>query len=263
MSLSTAKLYRYHVKNLHAVDSAFSHNKRLAHEAIARNELGTLKSLTSIQTLLLGVYGEARLSKLLYELSGFSPDERIAVKQGGALIERWSKAIDIAFCKHYAVLMPALTTSLPFTARARYLELRRMLETDLAPAFELRNKIAHGQWEWPFVSNKDELSMKHIQQLKTENMLKLQFKRRLIGALADLIHDLVISVATFERDFDARYKHIEDIRRDITTRSYTKWSTQLIEKYKKGQNLRSAQSSMKEENHRYGWLRRLFGIRAS
>ena len=73
-----------------------------------------------------------------------------------------------------------------------------------------------------------------FKQLKFENLPSLQYKHSLISSIAEIIHDLIVSVATFERDFDIHYKHITTTRNNLKNRKYSEYANKLIEKRKRG-----------------------------
>lgn len=71
--------------------------------------------------------------------------------------------------------------------------------------------------------------------LRQENLLTLKFKAAMIESLCACIHDIVVSKPTFERDFDAHLRHIEQLRTDVQRRDYSTWERQLADKYVRGQ----------------------------
>jgi hypothetical protein len=150
-------------------------------------------------------------------------------------LENWQKAVETAFRKQYKVPSAQLTEStLPFTAFARYSVVSDILDKDLRSVIEIRNKLAHGQWIYPLNSNGTDVEADKFKLLKLENLPALQYKLSLISSIADIIHDLVISLATFERDFDNHYKIITTTRNNLKNRKYSEYVTKLIEKRKKG-----------------------------
>jgi hypothetical protein len=94
------ELYKYYVANLRKVDKAFRVTARLLRASIAREESSVTEVLTTSQTLLLGVWSEARLAKLLYEKNGFSHNERRRVNSAESLLEKWQATVEIGFRKH-------------------------------------------------------------------------------------------------------------------------------------------------------------------
>ena len=70
--------------------------------------------------------------------------------------------------------------------------------------------------------------------LRIENLLSLQFKKKLITSLSAAINDLVVSKPTFERDFDNHYRLIIQTRRNLQNRDYMDYDTDMRQKYQRG-----------------------------
>ena len=104
----------------------------------------------------------------------------------------------------------------------------------MRPIIELRNKLAHGQWVYPLNSDGDDVSADLYNTLRQENLLSLQFKRKIIHHITDIIHDLVVSKATFERDFDDHFDRLLGTKRNLKTRTYNKYVAKQQEKFARG-----------------------------
>ena len=85
----------------------------------------------------------------------------------------------------------------------------------------------------------------------------------MINYLANLIHDLVVSPATFERDFDKHYKGVIQYQNFIAKKSYSKYVNQIVSSYENGQ-LKKADNLKKkirkeylQEIHRLGFIDKL------
>lgn len=235
MAATDKKLYRFHVTNIHSIEIALKHSALVARNAIAEQNKPAIKSFVSLNAFLLGAWAENRLRKLLYENNGFNAVERTTILSQSAKIDQWIKLIELAFRKHYNIPQAPLNDiNLPFTANARYIVLLDILDKDLRSLIEIRNKLAHGQWVYPLNSDETDIEQGKYQLLNHENLLSLQYKKSLLISLSDIIHDLVVSLPTFERDFDKNYKRITSTRSNLVKRSYVKYSQQLIEKRARG-----------------------------
>jgi hypothetical protein len=240
MAATDKKLYRFHVTNIHSIEIALNHSALAARSAIAENNKPAIKSFVSLNALLLGAWAENRLRKLLYENNGLSAAERELVTGQPTQLDQWLKVIEVAFRKHYNIPNAPLNDSnLPFSANARYSVLKEILERDLRSVIEIRNKLAHGQWVYPLNSDGTDIEDGKYQQLKNENLPSLQYKKSLLTSLADIVHDLVVSLPTFERDFDRNYKKITNTRSNLNNRSYEKYAAQLVAKRTRGIQLRN------------------------
>jgi hypothetical protein len=94
--------------------------------------------------------------------------------------------------------------------------------------------LAHGQWIYPFNNNNSDIEQKKYKYLLDENILHLQLKQQLVKELSLLIHDLVVSVDTFERDFEYHYQKLKQVQINIIKKSYDKYKQNLIDKYNRG-----------------------------
>jgi hypothetical protein len=150
-------------------------------------------------------------------------------------LDQWQKTIELAFRIHYHIPHANLdSTTLPFTSFAQYSSLSGLLSNELTILIEIRNKLAHGQWIYPFNSDNNCIEEGKYKLINRENLLSLQFKYHLINSLSDIIHDLVVSPLTFERDFNKHYRLIENARINLRNRKYEDYKRSLIEKRKRG-----------------------------
>lgn len=229
------KLYKWHVANTRSIEIAMKAAAISCRQAIAEENRPARQSFLSLYALLLGAWAENRLRKLLYEPSGLNDDERQDVVSQGSQYEAWRKVTEISYRKHYKVPYATLSDqTLPFSTFAQYIKLTEMLKTDLRSVIEMRNKLAHGQWVYPLNDQGSEVDTDKCRELRKENLLVVQFKRTMIGSLADIVHDLVASPMAYARDFDAHYRKIAQARRNLQTRNYDDYARQLIEKRQRG-----------------------------
>ncbi|MEO5858250.1 MAG: hypothetical protein ABIR33_04795 [Pyrinomonadaceae bacterium] len=99
---------------------------------------------------------------------------------------------------------------------------------------EIRNKLAHGQWAYPLTNDGDDFSTALRAAMESENLLSLQYKRKLISCILDIVHDVAVSPPTFERDFDSHYRQIVNVRRNLVTRHYSDYVSSLVSKKQRG-----------------------------
>jgi hypothetical protein len=229
------KLYQYHVSNLRSIEIAIKNTALSARKAIAEQNLHAIKSFVRLFSFLIGAWAETRLSKLLFEKNGIAVDDRNTVLSQPTQLERWHKFVEIAFRRKYAVpAAPLSDSTLPHAAYARYTSLVNILNTDLRSIIEIRNKLAHGQWVYPLNNEENDVETEKYNNLRQENLLGLQFKKDLLSNLAFIIHDLIVSLPTFERDFDLHYKQIIATKINLQKRSYEKYSEMMIAKRQRG-----------------------------
>ncbi len=226
------KIYRYHVENLREIELTISHISRLSRNTIAsRDPENSLRSLLRLYSFLIGAWAETRLKKLLNEERGFNEFDRNEIINTSTQIDQWKLTIEKAFRNHYGIRNAKLNNiSLGETTAARFEILNKVIFEDLKILIEIRNKLAHGQWIYPFNSEGTSIEQDKYQLINQENLQSLQFKYTLIKHLSDTVHDLVVSKATFERDFDIHFKQLNQVKINLKRKQYSDYENMLITK---------------------------------
>jgi len=238
------KLYQFHVANLREIDRAIERVARSLRAAVSQGDEIAVSSFMRLYALLLGAWAECRLRKLVYEPKGFDDPERGTICAENTQLKQWQKAVEVAFRRQYKVPKAPITAGvLPHSAHSRYEALSDTLAKDLGSIIELRNKLAHGQWVYPLNNDGDDVAQEQMDALRVENLLSLQFKKRLLESLSAAIHDLVVSRPTFERDFDNHFRLIVETRRNLQNRDYNTWAEGMRQKYQRGKAERSRRAN--------------------
>jgi hypothetical protein len=66
--------------------------------------------------------------------------------------------------------------------------------------------------------------------INKENIQSLQFKFSLLGHLADVVHELVVSPPTFVRDFEKHFQKLHQVQANLVTKKYATYKNSLVEK---------------------------------
>ncbi len=234
-------MFKQHQKNLKALELTIeriqSDIRRYISISDEKNEHleETIYSYTKILSHLISSWIEVRVLKLAYEENAFSSENITAILLAKEFKGKWETALNIAICKAYNLKSnTSIASQLPFTTRKRYEELMAIIEDELQISYQIRNRIAHGQWVIAFTNDLSKPSPDLTGRLKQENIVTLQLKYKLFKSLAQTIHDLAVSPKTFERDFDKNYKIIEDQRLNVHKRDYEKYKASFRKKYQRG-----------------------------
>src|SRR5579862_5895974 len=193
MPRNPSKIYLQHVANLRELEFAIGHTARIAKAAIAcRDPEQSLRSLLRLYSFLIGAWAECRLRKLLHEEFGFKDAEREAILSESTQLGQWKRTVDAAFRKHHRITKAPLDERVLGVAHAaRRAALHDVLDNELQILIEIRNKLAHGQWVYPFNNEGTAVEQQKYTLINKENLQSLQFKWSLVGHLADAVHDLV------------------------------------------------------------------------
>lgn len=246
MSQNMSKIYAHHVVNLQELEHALSHVSRLARSTIASNDpQQSLRSLLRLYAFLIGAWSECRLRKLLHEKFGFSEDERSAILKMSSQLDQWLATVDCAFRKHHKIPKAPLEEKVLGVAHAaRRAALHDVLNNELKIIIEIRNRLAHGQWVYPFNLEGTMVEQDKYKMINKENLQSLQFKLSLVRHLADTIHDLVISPSTFERDFESHFRKLFQVRTNLVTKDYKKYEKSLVERRQKARATKKSNNAL-------------------
>ena len=238
--LPKSTLYRAHVENLRSVKLGVDHSYRLLKRALAEGNDSASESLLRVYSLLAGAWAECRLRKLIYEGGGFNDVEIANIISQSSQHERWLAALDYGFARRYSATIPLTSRGIGKTAFLRYAVIKELVENEVRPLIETRNRLAHGQWVKPLNSDETGFSVDQFRALRGENALSAHYKLRIIEFLALIIHDLVVGQNAFERDFDENFERLENFQRDLVGKSYDEWRLMLVDKHRRGISRRAA-----------------------
>jgi hypothetical protein len=228
--IDRAKAHKYHNVNLQAIGSTLTQVALSAKLAIRQRRHKELSFHNKLYCLLLGAWAEVRLQKLLNDTGGFSKTDLKIINAEDKQFSKWRKCIEIAFQHKYQCALDKL----PKTASMRFDLIVKYMNDHLEPIIRIRNRLAHGQWIYVFNSDLTDIEQNALQYLNQQNILTLQFKMDLLDAIAKLIHDLVVSKPTFERDFDSHCRKIDSIESNIRSRSYKAYVQSLLKRQESG-----------------------------
>ena len=230
MSRNPSKLYSHHVDNLRELELALNHIARLSRVAIAsRDPQRSLQSLLRLYAFLLGAWAECRLLKLLHEEFGFISAERDGILAHDTQLSQWEATVELAFRKHHKLWKAELNDrTLGVTSNAPRKAIVEVLTDQVRAIIEIRNKLAHGQWKYPLTNDGTKVETEKYTAINKENLLSLQFKYKMLGHLADAVHDLVVSPKTFSRDFDEHFGRLQQAQINLARRSYASYEADLI-----------------------------------
>ncbi|MFF3122636.1 hypothetical protein ACFVRD_09745 [Streptomyces sp. NPDC057908] len=218
--------FRKHSQNLSALISGLRQAERMHKQVIRQGDAPAVAFSRRMHSLMVGMIAEARLRKIIYDPQGFNGRERKLIARSKSQIERWKAAVDFAFRRQYAVPMhlEIRDSSVDPTIISRYEIILDMLEDDLKPIIEGRNKTAHGQWVWELNNPETEFKGRAENPL---NYLAILRRGEMIDSLAEMVHILIVSEPAFQRDFDRLYGKVIATRRIIDGNDYPQFETKI------------------------------------
>lgn len=240
MTYQHSTFFPMRCENLRSIEQAVEHVKKVLKQSLAQSSKSEQETYHSLLVLMIAAWTEARLSKLLEEWNAFTPLELEVIKMQESHTDKWLRVIKLSFSKHYQVPEATLNeTTLGREVFKKYTFLREIIERDIKPITEIRNKIAHGEWMYFFNSKGTGLNAVNKALLDSENYLTLNFKQQMIQHFCSLIHDLATSKKTFERDFELNLKKLMDVKSRLKNHDFQVYVIKERQNYIYGQAARN------------------------
>ncbi|MFD8422680.1 hypothetical protein [Streptomyces sp. NPDC059668] len=169
---------------------------------------------------------EARLRKIIHDPQGFNERERKLIASSKSQIERWKSAVDFAFRRQYAVPvhLEIRDSGADPKVISRHAIITEMLDEDLKPIIEGRNKTAHGQWIWELNNLETQFKGRAADPM---NYLAISRRGEIIDDLAEIVHVLIVSEPAFQREFDRLYGKIGTTRCVIDGNDYPQFEATI------------------------------------
>lgn len=254
------KKFKYHQENVLALgeglDFVMDNIKSgiiQEHLAKSTDERKKAKRYVLIQSRILSgltvSWSEEIIKRLFYEPNAFL-EIQIQKLHDLNLQQKWEFALKVAFCNAYNVSNPnnqplcngidiENQTTISRTARDRFRHIMNLINDELLPAINIRNKVQHGEWIKAFSPpNSLSFSPNLTREINKESIIDLQTKINQFQAIYQLIHDIAAgrNTSTFERDFDRNYKRIESNRNLLRIRTVEKYKQDVVGRYERGIN---------------------------
>jgi hypothetical protein len=166
--------------------------------------------MTSTQMMLVAIKAESRLQKMMHTPGWLDAGQLEYVSKATSRHNAWQRLIETGFRSRYEkrTRKRSLEELLDHDPAARYVTMRGILDNDLKLVFEMRNKLAHGQWAYTFGAD-GKVSTDLMQRLKTVNTLALRFQDSIAEDLANATGDLLAPGAAFEKSFNDHFRKIQ------------------------------------------------------
>ena len=221
--------YHEHCENLRLIEGAISSVQRTLREYISKSDDKNSEIYTKILAYLINCWAEVRIIKLVYEKNAFTDSEITHIIGKKSLNDKWKRSLETAYRKSFQISSDTQIND------AKYSMLLDIIDNQLLPSAQIRNRLAHGQWRFAFTSNLQNINDGLTNDIKNDNILKIQLRHKIFKDLSQLVHDLAVSTPTFERDFNNHFRKIEEKKHQMNNRKYEAYVNTLVAKKIKGQ----------------------------
>lgn len=181
------EIFHWQTANVRKLDTAFKHVRRVLNSALLRNDPVLVEVQTKTLAFIYSCWTEAIFYKLIHTPHCFSLGEISQIKRqvkSGGISGGWQKAVQLSLRR-----MNATSGDVP----NRRQRIERLLRLYIEQPSQLRNRIAHGQWENAL--NSDGTDKNHALTAALKNIDFLEIERLRVGctALAAVVESLAES----------------------------------------------------------------------
>ncbi len=151
-------MYKKHCSNLRQINYSIKELENSIKYSIKTNSSIAITTYTNIHSFLTGAWIEVSLYKLVYEQQFNETDRRLILTNNSlSLEEKWKNTLNLSFSKafgidytKFGISSDNVKSKLSRTQQYWFEDLHEFIENDLNTVVKIRNKIAHGQWEFAF-----------------------------------------------------------------------------------------------------------------
>lgn len=131
-------------KNVASLEATRRKVNAQINDSLRRDDDFSLKIYTNLYLLVYSAWTEATLVKLVHTPFGFTTDEKKKILKDQDVLNKWKKCVNTAFSK-----FRDNGSEIPNKKK----KIHKLIEDYLKSQAQIRNKIAHGQWEYPLHKN--------------------------------------------------------------------------------------------------------------
>ena len=209
-------------KNLVILESARKKINMQINMALRKEDSHGLMIYTNIYLLIYTSWSEASLVKLVHTPFGFTESEKKKILKDRDVINKWTKCVNTAFSK-----FRKQGSEIPNKKR----KIKALINNYLKTQGQIRNKIAHGQWEYPLLSNNMSHDSDALVYLKSIDVIQIDTWFEIHKELIEIVRGLIDSRKhnNYKAHYNQYFIRLTNIESIINKRK--KWS--LEEKKKR------------------------------
>jgi len=184
------ELYVLQSKNVRKLKKVESNLVRTINNYLKKNDTFQVELNTKLYALVYCTLSEAQFIQIVNTPDGFLDTEIEKIKlekSKNGLIKAWELLFDMAFDK----VNVNWKSDIDLTARKN--ELQKIIDTYIKIPSELRNKIAHGQWDYALNRENTALNKIKTQELKSLTVVQIKIWSEIHQFLGLIVRDLIQS----------------------------------------------------------------------
>ncbi|MCU1125277.1 hypothetical protein JAK51_03355 [Stenotrophomonas maltophilia] len=190
-------VFQAQTANLRVLEQGWKHIKRGIHRDLLANNKASVELQTKVLALTYCAWSEVAFSKLVHTPHCFELDEIRQIKaagERGSIVSAWEKCVALALRK----IRSRNGNYVPNVKQ----ELSRLIKTYIETPSQLRNKVAHGQWQVALNNKNTALNTDLTGSLANLDLVKLDLLKKGCEGLCLIVEALVESPEkAFHRDY--------------------------------------------------------------
>lgn len=191
------QVFQAQTSNLRSLEQGWKHIKRGIHRDLLANNNTSVELQTKLLALVYCAWCEATFSKLIHTPHSFELDEIRQIKaagERGSIVTAWEKCVALALRK----VQSRNGNYVPNVKQ----ELHRLIKTYIEAPSQLRNKVAHGQWQVALNSKSTAHNPELTDSLAKLDLVKLDLLKEGCTGLCLIVEALIESPEkAFPRDY--------------------------------------------------------------
>ena len=191
------EVFQAQTANLRNLEQGWKHIKRGIHRDLLANNNASVELQTKLLALAYCAWSEAAFSKLIHTPHCFELDEIRQIKaagERGSVVTAWEKCVALALRK-------VQSRNGNYVPNVR-LELQRLIKSYIEAPSQIRNKVAHGQWQIALNSKNTAQNPELTASLAKLDLVKLDLLKEGCTGLCLIVEALIESPGkAFPRDY--------------------------------------------------------------
>jgi hypothetical protein len=240
-------LFRAIDDNVRRGTAAFTHTLRAAKRQVAEGRTAEVAITERLAALLLAAQYECRLHWLLnHPESRLDSGEIDYIRNSGGVAKKWNALLRAALAMRKGERVGAtyLPDSIPAILdrdeRRRYRGITRVTDEYLNVLIDLRNSLAHGEWETALTQRADAINHARTTKIRSLTLYRVVVLANILDHLWRMHFDAQVTYFAFERDFDRHYRAIRFGAERMERGDEARWLDAIRRRYKGGRLGREA-----------------------
>lgn len=261
-------VYKQEINGNYTIRTTFTNPERV-------KLINDVRSYNRILLGLLASWSDESIRRLYYEENVFTEDQiNYLLSRSTALEQKWKLALKIAFCKAQGLIPIGNETCQGININAsafpsidiglinKYRAVENLIANILVPAFNIRNKVQHGEWIYAFSPPDSKIFSREITvKISKENIVSISARMTVFNSVYQMIIDLSRfnsgnfkidpTTTPFEYFHNLHLKKINFEIQKISSPDINKYIAELIRRNEMGKNYRENQQLIIPEKHSF------------